>query len=193
MAESSRHRLTREEWDAVLRSKGWSKKEVAQRWGVSPVWVSNISRSADRAPHWDDAVLGLPHRNFLGRNEKRRKSMVQALVSASRPGDASVKRGVGYRYRVDLRVGAIVVAAEDVGSIAEEGMRGIVFGTRDRHTHEEYGVIFETGVTEWFAPEHIDRYIAATGLYDERSSLVNFPTDGTAQHHYRSGQFMFYV
>lgn len=182
-------RLTPHEFDAVLAAKGWLKKEVAQRWGVSPVWVSNISRDPNRPPHWDDAVLGLPNRRFLSRNEKRRRDLIDSLTT-----QASVQRNTtgGYRYHGHLSIGAIVAAVEDVGSIAEAGMRGIVFGIRETGKQEEYGVIFETGEFDWFSPEYIDRLIVSTGLADENTAKTKLVTEEAVKHHFDTNQFKFW-
>jgi hypothetical protein len=44
----------------VLRSKGWTAKEVAKRWGVSPRWISIIGGNPSQRD-WD-ALDGLPNR-----------------------------------------------------------------------------------------------------------------------------------
>jgi len=43
-----------------LRGKGWTAKEVAKRWGVSPRQISNIGKNPTRKD-WD-ALAGLPDR-----------------------------------------------------------------------------------------------------------------------------------
>lgn len=40
--------------------KGWSQKELADRWGIKPRQMSNIS-SSPKQIHWD-ALSGLPDR-----------------------------------------------------------------------------------------------------------------------------------
>lgn len=186
---STTPRLTPQEFDAVLASKGWTKKEAALRWGITAVWVSNISRDANRPPHWDDAVLGLPNKRFLARNEKRRRKLVEALAAQA---SGQRKATGGFRYHGYLSVGAIVAAAEDVGSIAEAGMRGIVFRVRDTGKNEEYGVIFETGEHDWFPPEYVDQLLVSTGLVDEETAKANLATDEAVETRFGTGQFQFW-
>lgn len=44
----------------ALRRKGWSAKEVAERWGVTPRRISQIGNKPSRKD-WD-ALAGLPNR-----------------------------------------------------------------------------------------------------------------------------------
>lgn len=46
------------EYVKQLRAKGWKAKEVAERWGVSPRRISQISEKPSRKD-WD-ALDGLP-------------------------------------------------------------------------------------------------------------------------------------
>ncbi|QTF14341.1 helix-turn-helix domain-containing protein (plasmid) [Xanthomonas citri pv. phaseoli var. fuscans] len=52
--------MTPDQFKAEIQRKGWTFKAVAERWGVSPNWVSKLARNNNRALHWDDAVRGLP-------------------------------------------------------------------------------------------------------------------------------------
>lgn len=182
-------RLSPEEFDAVLSAKGWTKKDAANRWGVTPVWVSNISRDPNRAPHWDDAALGLPNRRSLSRNEKRRRNLVEALVVQA----LGLRKATGkYRYHECLQVGAIVTATEFIGSNTEPGTRGIVFGVRETSKYEEYGVIFESGETDWFPPLYVDKLLAETGLSDEASAKIKFRSAEDAIKRFKTGLFLFW-
>lgn len=53
-------RMTPTAFKSAYRLKGWTGKSLAARWEVSNAWVSKIANNAERAPHWDDAVRGLP-------------------------------------------------------------------------------------------------------------------------------------
>lgn len=183
-------RLTPQEFDAVLAAKGWTKKAAATRWGITPVWVSNISRDPARPPHWDDAVLGLPNHRFLERNEKRRRELVAALTGQAQARDQHKTTG-GFRYHHYLAVGSIVTATENIGGNTEAGARGIVFGVKKTGQQESYGVVFETGMIDWFPPLYVDKLLASTGLVDEASSKIRLHTDEDALVRFRSGQFNF--
>jgi transcriptional regulator with XRE-family HTH domain len=66
-------RLTPDEFKAVAKRKGWKFKELAERWGISPVWLSNIVNNPQRAIHWDDAIKGVENRLPTPPGNKKRK------------------------------------------------------------------------------------------------------------------------
>lgn len=182
-------RLTPEEWDAVLAEKGWTKKDLARRWNKSPVWISNIARNADRAPHWDDALLGLPNRRFLARNERRRRKQIEAILARARGLRPATG---GYRYHGYLTIGAIVTADKDVGSVAEEGMRGIVVKIRDTGRQEEYCVVFESGEFDWFPPDYVDSLLVFSGLVDDETANAGVVPESTILERFARGLFRFW-
>ncbi len=49
-----------DEVKALYRSKGWTGRLLAARWGKSVTWVSKVVNDLERDLHWDDAVRGLP-------------------------------------------------------------------------------------------------------------------------------------
>lgn len=53
-------RMTPEEFKAECRRKGWNGRKLATRWKKSIAWISRVGNDPERAPHWDDAVRGLP-------------------------------------------------------------------------------------------------------------------------------------
>lgn len=53
-------RLLPEDFKSLYRSKGWTGRMLSDRWGKSVAWISKVGNDAERAPHWDDAVRGLP-------------------------------------------------------------------------------------------------------------------------------------
>ncbi|WP_323025758.1 hypothetical protein [Castellaniella sp.] len=54
-------RLSPEEFKAEVAQRGWTYAALGKRWGITPNWVSKISRDTNRPMHWDDAVRGLPY------------------------------------------------------------------------------------------------------------------------------------
>lgn len=64
-------RLTPEAFKEIFKARGWSGRALAQRWDVSEAWISKLLNDPDRAPHWDDAVRGLP---VLPKRKKTRKT-----------------------------------------------------------------------------------------------------------------------
>lgn len=63
-------RMSSEEFKAEVIKRGWTYRALAKRWGVTVGWISRVARNEDRAPHWNDAVLGLP---TVVREKSRRK------------------------------------------------------------------------------------------------------------------------
>lgn len=45
---------------ALLRAKGWNYNRLGERWQKHHIYIGRIARDAARAPHWDDAINGLP-------------------------------------------------------------------------------------------------------------------------------------
>lgn len=45
---------------AEYKKRGWTNLTLAARWHKHPVSLSKIVNDPERAPHWDDAVVGLP-------------------------------------------------------------------------------------------------------------------------------------
>lgn len=92
----------------------------------------------------------------------------------------------------DILVGTIMATSEDVGSMAEAGMRGIVFSVLKTKNGEKYGVIFETGMFDWFSSDDIDKCMVSTGLADEALCTFSYTTDDALIAAYRSRQFRFW-
>jgi len=188
-------RLSPEQFKALAKYKGWKFKMLAERWGLTPEWVSNISRDPERDLRYDDALLGLPNLNRLSRDLKARERQLEAAMarSGARADKApQVRLTPGYRYRGYLYPGAILTASADVGSMAEEGMRGIVFQVIDDGAGETYGVIFESGMWDWFKPEHIDVYLATAGLTAPGVEQYVYQDELRLQDDFAAGLFEFW-
>ncbi|WP_185634032.1 hypothetical protein [Burkholderia stagnalis] len=202
-------RLSPEQFKALVRLKGWQYKELAARWGISTVWVSNVARDSKRAAHYDDAVMGLPDRRRLARDLARRRKLladacgeqVPAHVDVVAPADSQADSQVDdncikpvgeYRYHGHLTVGVVVAASSDIGSMAELGTRGIVFQVVDTGIAEKYGVVFETGMWDWFLPLHVDNYLATIGLNDASSQGYQYRSEVQLQADFDAGRFDFW-
>lgn len=57
-------RLSPEEFRALVRSKGWTYRALAERWGVTEGWVSKVANNPDRPIEWDDKARGIPVKNM---------------------------------------------------------------------------------------------------------------------------------
>lgn len=188
--------LTPEQFKALAKYKGWKYTMLAQRWGYSAVWISRVARDPNRPARFDDMLQGLPDLNRLSRDLARRDRLLQAAMqstaSTSIASAPQIKVLPGLRYRGYLVVGAIVTAATEVGSIAEEGMRGIVFQVIGVGQEEHYGVIFESGLWDWFPPEYVDAYLAGTGLTASGAETYRYQDEAALQNDFEAGRFDFW-
>lgn len=194
-------RLTRIEFKALARDKGWKFTMLARRWGVTPEWISMLCRDEQRDIRYDDALLGLPDLRDAARDAVRRRRRIElalereGLRTASAQAAGGRKRlPSGYRYRGYLVPGSIVTASAPFGSMADEGERGVVFQVIVRGREEVYGVIFENGAHDWFTPAMVDVTLAATGLV---SPMDADPEHGYAdvlqlQADFRAGRLIFW-
>lgn len=162
--------LSPAQFKALAKFKGWRYTELAARWGLQPETVSAIARNSKRAVRYDDMLRGLPNLNHFGRDQRRWIDQLAAAEKLIRVPDQEEMRrapaGPGFRYHGYLQCGSIVAATTQVGEMAEEGSRGIVFHVMCESEREVYGIIFESGAWDWFNPDYIDLYVAGTGLTD---------------------------
>lgn len=192
-------RLTPEQFKALVKWKGWSYRELAERWGITSVWMSNVARNAERPAHYDDALVGLPNKRTMTRDVRNLERRLRALVdakahdaAAKAPGHAGRRPSGEYRYHGYFMVGAIVTASEEIGIVAEEGARGAVFQVVDTGKGERYGVLFETGLWDWFDPASIDRMLVMTGLTDPEMAQYRYRDEPTLQTLFASGKLQFW-
>ncbi|WP_206047335.1 hypothetical protein [Noviherbaspirillum denitrificans] len=188
-------RLTPEQFKALARYKGWKFTMLAARWGVTPEWISEISRNPERDLRYDDALIGLPNLNRLGRDLKARGRQIDAALAklgAKPDRPVPARPAPGYRYAGYLYPGAILTASADVGSMAEEGMRGVVFQVIDDGAGQTYGVIFESGMWDWFKPEHVDQYLATAGLTSAGAEHYAYRDETQLQDDFDAGVFDFW-
>lgn len=184
-------RLTPENFKQLVHAKGWTFRALAQRWHVTPEWVSEVSRNPARSPHYDDAVNGLP--------ELRLKHEAGSSSRLSRKGSTSTRTHrprpkripPGYRYQGIINVGELLCAAGDVGSMAEMGDRGIVVQVIDTGLEESYRVLFQRGDVECFSADLVDQYLATIGLSDEASLGYVYRSDAELKIDFQSGKFDF--
>lgn len=193
-------RLTRAEFKALARDKGWRFTTLAQRWGVTPAWISMVCRDEQRDLRYDDALLGLPDlRDALRDQTRRRRRIEQAMAhegarqTQAEPGAAGKRRPAGYRYRGYMTLGSIVTVSSAFGSLADEGERGIVFQITVRGKEECYRVLFEDGIHDWFTPQMVDDYLVTSGLLSPIAGDTGQDAERLAsmQQAWQAGQLVF--
>lgn len=183
-------------WKAVAYAKGWSLRELADYWGLTPEYVRRLAANPKRAAHWDDAVRGLPS---LGPARRLRQdwveqAQVEAALAAGQPvpsRPAKVPKTPGFRYHDYMVVGAVVAVSKHLGEVADEGARGLVLEVIRSRTQEQYRVLFEGGDFETFEPDLVDEYLVTTGL--EQASLAGYVWRGeeVARREFELGLFAF--
>jgi hypothetical protein len=190
-------KLTPEQFKALAKYKGWTYRAMAARWEIQPESLSAIARNPHRATRYDDMLHGLPNLKRLGRDTVRLSKQIEFAMG--RAAQQRVERPVsakplppGYRYHDYLCPGTIVTASCDVGSMAEEGSRGVVFSAKGDGVQQTFGVIFETGLWEWFSPDAVDKYLASTGLTAPEASGYQYLNEQVLQNDFDLGKFQFW-
>jgi hypothetical protein len=181
-AKTVRVPLTPAAFKAAAYAKGWSLKALADRWGFTAEWLTRLAGNSKRPAYFDDAVRGLPR---VGPPRLMPKTWRDQLVGAPAPA------GPGFRYRGYLVVGAVVAASKAVGSMADEGMHGIVVNVASDQSQEVYRVVFETGEMESFTPDMVDEYLVGTGLERDELMQYRYVNDERVMQDYREGRFVF--
>jgi hypothetical protein len=171
---------------AAIYAKGWSLKALAERWGMTSDGLLKVARDGNRPLHFDDAVRGL---RKIGPPIKPRRAWSAAL--AGEP-VLTPHRAPGLRYRGYFVVGAVVAVIKSVGSIAEEGMRGIVVEVVKEKTRELYRVLFETGDLELFGPNQVDEHLQDIGLVRDELLHFRYVNDAAVDALFRAGRFQFW-
>lgn len=165
-------------------AKGWTLKALAERWGITPEWLTRLAGNPQRPAHFDDAVRGLPR---IGLPLPMPKAWREQRVGAQ-----AMPAGPGFRYRGYLVVGAVVAAAKAVGSMAEEGMHGVVVQVTADASQEVYRVVFESGEIESFTPDLVDEYLADVGIEQEALKQYRYVSDEQVQQDFSQGKFVFW-
>lgn len=204
VALAARRVLSPVQFKAALYAKGWTMRLLADYWGLSADYVLRLVGDPQRAPWWDNAVLGLP---IVGPARKPRlawsgepdsASVLAGLMRPAEPGtrgrNGSVLRrpkGAGFRYWGYMVVGAVVAVAKHLGEMADEGMHGVVVQVIRERTQERYRVVFESGGVEMFSPDLVDQYLVTTGI--ERNGLVGYVWRGeeALRRELKAGMFVF--
>jgi hypothetical protein len=171
---------------AAIYERGWSLTALAERWGMTRDGLLKIARDENRSLHFDDAVRGLKRNG----PPIALRATWKALLAGAPPPPKTIRPGL--RYRGYLVVGAVVAAIKHVGSIAEEGMHGIVVRVCADRFHEKYRVLFETGHLETFTPDQVDEYLQDVGLVREELQHYAYTDDDTVMRDFENGLFDFW-
>jgi hypothetical protein len=204
VALAARRVLSPAQFKAALYAKGWTMRLLADYWGLSADYVRRLVGDPQRAPWWDNAVLGLPiagparKPRLSWSGESDSASVLAGLMRSAGAGagarNGSVLRrpkGAGFRYWGYMVRGAVVAVAKHLGEMADEGMHGIVVQVIRERSQERYRIVFETGGVEMFSPDLVDEYLVTTGI--ERNGLVGYIWRGeeAVRQDFEAGMFVF--
>lgn len=159
--------LSREAFREELRRRGWRMVDAARRWGITPEHFSRLLAKQDRGTHWNDALFGLPVLTRLQRLKMRKRSRNRNRVANSEwvpkePDHEALRSQPGYLFHGSLVPGAVVIAMEVIGVVAEEGDEGVVISVVDTGNGERYLIRFPNGDEE-FAEVDVLRCLCETG------------------------------
>jgi hypothetical protein len=157
--------LSRDEFKALIMSRGWSMSNLAWHWGISLEHLSRLIVDRDRPVYWDDAAAGV---RILTRADaaKLRKDRLHATAQV-RAKRLEVRKsqvkpaGTGYSYQGFLVVGSVVVVSNPLG-YANQGDEGVVVEVSDDGSGEIYRIQFAGG-EEWFDAKRFELHLFETG------------------------------
>lgn len=168
--------LTRHEFVALARSRGYRLADIARLWGISRSRVSQIAADPERAPYWDYALWAVPARTAKAVLEARRRRLLASLPPPVRSKAAPTRElrrdspgGLG------VELGDVWIVRDSPGEHLPERCEGTV---RSRFVHGGlWHVIIHfpvTGYEETFTLAYLqqpDCFLSATGSNTLRDAL----------------------
>lgn len=139
----------------LIKQRGWDVASLARRWKLSRCWVSRKLNSAEREPHWNDAIAGLPDRDTLPLEQQHRT--VRRPRKASR---AWLPKGRFLDRTIEL--GSEVVVEREIGDDAPYGAQGLVIQIENT-TPPRLRIVFASGYIDWFDAAAFMQQLHATG------------------------------
>jgi hypothetical protein len=150
-------RLTREEFIALARLRGYSLAAVARLWGISRSRMSQIAGDICRKSYWDYALWGLPSKSATARVESRRSRSLASL------GSTNVRRN-----RIEsVEIGDVWLVRDSPGDHLPEGAEGTVLTLTVREGEWRALICFPaTAYKESYSLSYLsqpDCFLCATG------------------------------
>lgn len=156
--------LTREEFKALAKQRGYSLAALARLWNLTPARLSQIAADPARAPYFDLALWGMPRKGAQGFVASRR---LRALASiAGRAGRKKAGFDAEAYWRDALAPGATFTVAEEQGSHIPENSEAIVLSQAVRKGEVWVRLRFSTGYIEDFQTSYLrspTSFLCATG------------------------------
>lgn len=151
-------RLAPHEAKAILKAKNWSISNLALYWGKSRETVSRLVSDWKRPQQWNDAILGLPTLNKL---EARTRTVERLEKNPPKKRSRKVEHAKPKRV-AHYDIGAILVATDHIGSIADSGDEGLVINVMLGSTEYFYKIEWPGG-TDLYPESDIEHLVADTG------------------------------
>ena len=156
--------LTRDEFKALAKQRGYSLAALARLWNLTPARLSQIAADPARAPYFDLALWGMPRKGAQGFVASRR---LRALASiAGRSGRKKAAFDLDASWREALAPGATFTVAEEQGSHIPENSEAVVMAQAVRKGELWVTLRFSTGYIEEFAASYLrgsSSFLCATG------------------------------
>ena len=142
----------------TILAKGWTISATAALWGVSRQRLYQVFKQDRPALLWQCAAQGLPAPSpeLLTLGKERATQKPGHVRSGQKPAATVITKAAGYC------VGDILVAVDYIGELADEGDEGILVAIKRAGNHWNFLVRFGLE-EEWFAEEHLTRFMACTG------------------------------
>lgn len=157
--------LSRREFQALIKERGYTQAEVAQLWGLSAMRVSQIARDPERAKHYDYALWGLPPKAIAAAVAARREhaARVSSLAAKTEPSSAANASDIWAEIEA---IGAVYVVRSEQGEHLPEGCEGVVITRERRGDKAQVTIRFDTGHVESLPVTYLrdsECFLAATG------------------------------
>ena len=145
--------MTSAQFRALIASRGYTLRETARRWGLSPGRLSQLANAERRPAHYEEAAWGLPPKRLAEAIAGKRQRILDRLDSEA--------EGVGQSF-----MGDEYQVTQEQGEHLPEGAQGYVISERRRAGRLFLTLRFRTGYEETFDWESLrshSMFLAPTG------------------------------
>ena len=145
--------MTSAQFRALIASRGYSLRETARRWGLSPGRLSQVANAARRPAHYEEAAWGLPPKRLAEAISRKRQRILDRLAGQAEGVSQSF---IGDEYQV----------TQEQGGHLPEGTNGYVIAERRRAGRLFLTLRFQTGYEEtfdWASLRSHSMFLAPTG------------------------------
>jgi hypothetical protein len=145
--------MTSAQFRALIAARGYTLRETARRWGLSPGRLSQLASAERRPAHYEEAAWGLPPKRLAEAVLHKRQRILERLAGQ---GSGADKTFLGDEYQV----------TNEQGAHLPEGVKGHVIAERRRAGRVFLTLQFNTGYEETFELAHLQSsqgFLVGTG------------------------------